>query len=106
MKNPLFKELMLAKALAYKIKFNSQLYNFPPELSDKMIEESEIETKQVCAKISLPLFNRLDDVSDDMGISKRSFIELALINALDEFDAIAKEYDIYCDPRDQVATDA
>lgn len=106
MKNPLFKEILLAKALNYKITHNSKLYNFPPELSDKIIEDSDLETKQVCAKISLQLFNRLDDVSDDMGISKRSFIELALINALDEFDAIAKEYDIYYDPRDEEPANA
>ena len=106
MKNPLFKEILLAKALSYKISHNSQLYSCSPELSDKLVEYSDIDTKQVCAKISLQLFNRLNDVSSDMGISKRSFVELALINALDEFDAIANEYDIYCDPRDQETANA
>ena len=101
MTNKHFKEVLLGKALTFKHSNNSNLLeSFPDSMADQLLDQTELPIKQVCAKISESLSNRIDDVSSDLGISKRSFIELALINALDEFDQIAKEYDIYYDPRD------
>ena len=51
--------------------------------------------KNVCAKVSPVLADRIDNVCGILEISKRSFIELALINAIDEFNSIAEQYDIF-----------
>lgn len=42
--------------------------------------------KNVCAKVSVELSDRLDDTTSTLGMSKRQFIEMALIQALDFAD--------------------
>ncbi len=63
--------------------------------NDKPIPESETEKmlklQNVCAKIPVFLFNRLDATISVLGISKRRFIELAITSALEEADAIMAE---------------
>lgn len=44
--------------------------------------------KNVCAKVSVSLSERLDNTTSTLGISKRQFIEMALIEALDRADEI------------------
>lgn len=100
MKNQYFKEILLAKSLAFKLSRNNLLATSDSGVSDSVIEKSDSSLKNVSAKISEKLFWRLGDASSDLKLSKQAFIELAISNALDEFDVIAKEYDIYYDPRD------
>ena len=100
MKNQYFKEILIAKSLAYKLSRYDNLSSNPRKVADGVIDRSNLPEKNVQAKISEKLFNRLGDASDDLKLSKQAFIELAISNALDEFDAVAKEYDIYYDPRD------
>lgn len=57
----------------------------PPEELERM------KMRNVCALISVPLFDRLESMCGLLSISKREFIELALIEALDAADKIAEE---------------
>ena len=87
MKNQQFNEVLLAKALTFK--HDTSCQNIPEAVLDQM------PLKQVCAKLSHELSDNIDNVCGVLNISKRSFIELALINAVAEFEAIASEYDIF-----------
>ncbi len=62
-------------------------------LMEKALESSP-QFKTVCAPISLPLFERLDATLKTLDISKRAFIEAAIINALDYADTIIERVDI------------
>lgn len=100
MKNQYFKEILIAKSLAYKLSRYDNLSSNPAKVVDGVIDRSDLPEKNVQSKISETLFDRLDVACDDLKLSKQAFIELAISNALDEFDSVAKEYDIYYDPRD------
>lgn len=51
-------------------------------LADAAIEQSGVATQNVCAKISIPLFNRLDNVCGMLDLTKREFVEAALVEAI------------------------
>lgn len=48
--------------------------------------------KNVCAKLSLPLIERLENTLGLLRMSKREFLELAIYEALDKVDIITAEY--------------
>ena len=48
----------------------------------------------MCAKLSVQLADRLDKTTDFLGISKRRFIEAAIIEALDEASRVMNEINI------------
>lgn len=98
MKNQYFNEVLLSKALAFKLGADNQV------LLDLGLEHSDQPMKQVCAKLSQKLSDQIENVCGILDISKRQFIEMALINAIDEFDQIADEYDIY-EPHTQQEAD-
>jgi len=50
-----------------------------------------IKLQNVCAKLSQTLVDRLDQSLSVLDMTKRDFIELALIEALDKVDAILEE---------------
>lgn len=50
-------------------------------------------TKNICAHIALPLFERVEECCSMLGISKRRFVEMALSEALDRAEAIVAEVD-------------
>ena len=58
-------------------------------------EISPIPLRNVCAKLSVPLVERLDNALAILDISKRQFIELALIEALDKVDKVLQEVDAF-----------
>lgn len=80
-------EILMMNSLQFKYQFDNQHL----ELNDI---NSEV-LKNVCAKVSPQLVNRLDNALKILGISKRVFVEMAIINALDEFDEISSNLDIY-----------
>lgn len=49
------------------------------------------EIKNVCAKLHIGLVSRLDNVIGALDMSKREFIEIALIEALDKAEAILND---------------
>lgn len=87
MKNSVFNEVMLSKALAFK--------HGSSDIPDQFLDHKDAPVKQVCAKLSIELSDNIDNVCAILGMSKRSFIELALINAISEYESIASEYDIF-----------
>lgn len=64
------------------------------------------QMKNVCALISVKLFDQLDGVCDVLEISKRQFIEYAIIEALAKAENIMEEtgfYDKFAVPETPVA---
>lgn len=49
--------------------------------------------KNICAHISTQLFQRVEECCNTLEISKRRFVEMALIEALDKAEAIVAEID-------------
>ncbi len=68
------------------------------KLFDLIIEDSEqsekLPLKNVCAKLHIDLVERLDNTINSLDISKRVFIEYAIIEALNRADEIMNEVDI------------
>jgi hypothetical protein len=61
---------------------------------DKMLDETPHDNKDiknVCAKLCTPLVDRLESVTGFLDISKREFIELALIEAIQRSEKIIKD---------------
>lgn len=55
-------------------------------LAEQIIDQAP-GLHNVCCKVSTPLFNRLDSVCQTLDLSKRQFIEAALIEACDIAEA-------------------
>lgn len=51
------------------------------------------QMRNICALISVPLFERVENTCKSLDLSKRRFVELALIEALDRAAAIVDEVD-------------
>lgn len=68
-------------------------------------EACPIPLRNVCAKLSVQLVERLDNTLGIIDISKRQFIELALIEALDKVDKVLEDIDAfeYCGKSQEVA---
>lgn len=58
-------------------------------------EASSIPVRNVCAKLSVPLVERLDQALSVLEISKRQFIELAIIEALNKVDQVLADVDAF-----------
>lgn len=54
-----------------------------------------IPLRNVCAKLSVELVDRLDNALSILSISKRQFIEAALIEALNKVDQVLEEVDAF-----------
>lgn len=61
------------------------------KLEQEAIKRSDMELRQVCAKVAAPLADRLDSAVETVGCSKRQFIERALIAAIERVDEIAED---------------
>ena len=74
--------------------------NFKPDNSVilDMIEQDNPDNpmlKNVCARIHVSLAENLEETCAQLKCSKRRFIEMAIANALDEFNNLAEEYDMF-----------
>lgn len=58
-------------------------------------EVCPIPLRNVCAKLSVELVDRLDNSLSILSMSKREFIEMALIEALDKVDVVLEEIDAF-----------
>lgn len=65
-----------------------------------------IPLRNVCAKLSVELVDRLDNALGILGISKRQFIEAALIEALNKVDQVLEEVDAFEYHREYVEQEA
>ena len=89
-------ELLMYKALHFKQRGQN---GFSMILEHMVGEDSEVidklQIKNVCAKVSEQLADRLDNMCGFLDLSKRRFIEAAIINALDEADRVAAEVKMF-----------
>lgn len=92
-----FYQYIQYRALNTKAHVEGQSFN--AEATDRHLEKAAAngapEIKTVCAPICIELFDRLTNTLNLLDISKRSFIEAALIEALDRADAIMAQVDIF-----------
>lgn len=61
------------------------------DLIDSVIQEEDLVTKNVCAKVSFELSSRIDHIVNLLGVSKRRFLEAAFIEACDQAERIFEE---------------
>jgi len=83
-----FKQFIQYRALAFK--FDRQNI----DLTEAMLAregEQPIPLRNVCAKLTVELAERIDNTAAVLGITKRLFIERALIEAMDQADAMLAE---------------
>ena len=87
-----FTEFMHYRVLDFKY---STLRNL--DLSENLLEMSgdQVPLRHVCAKLSAELADRIDQTVSVLGISKRLFIERALIEALDQVDVIMEAHEVH-----------
>ena len=78
-----FNEFIKYRALAVKFERQNQ------ELTEAVIASGHepLPLRNVCAKLTIELSDRIDATVALLGISKRLFIERALIEAMDQADA-------------------
>lgn len=86
-----FEELVTLKALEAK-----RLNHGGGDVQDQMIDSFLMKTdgaefRNVCAHVSIPLADELDSLCKSLDISKRRFIEGALIDAVKRANAIVSQ---------------
>lgn len=94
----LFKQKLTHKALSFKFSLGggSALVDHIIDSSSGDSEElAKLKVKNVCAALSIPLIERLENTLGILGMSKREFFEMAIIQALDEADKIIEEVDVF-----------
>lgn len=88
---------ILEKKLTYKalgflhekdFLIESLLENPSPEV------QTQFKIKNVCAAISGPLVERLENTLSILHMTKREFLESAIIDALDKADLVMEEYGV------------
>lgn len=91
-------EILTMRLLAFK--------HGQPQNSDLFQEElaTKQSTKNVCAHLHISLVERLEEAVTLLNISKREFIEAALIDALDRVSVLANEHNVYENQRTSVST--
>lgn len=77
-----FQELILLKALEYKNQFQNMDVIDLPQFQELAEFSTPALFKNVCAKLSNELSSDVDEVCGLLNISKRRFIEAALIEAV------------------------
>jgi hypothetical protein len=85
---------LLHKVLDYKFKNDAAILDHV--LNDPSNHEAiKVKFKNVCALISEPLTNRLESTLSILNMSKREFLEMAIIDALNNVDSIIDEVDAF-----------
>lgn len=87
-----FKEFMRYRVLDFKYGLQNQ------EVAEHLIANGQgPQLRNVCAKLAPELAEQIDNTVSMLGISKRLFIERALIEALDQVEAIVAEHKVWED---------
>lgn len=86
-------ELLMLKSLQFKRSLSNS------DLLEHILatdQETTVKaTKNVCAHLPIPLVDRLESALGILNIGKREFIQEAIIDALNRFDKIADDLDIF-----------
>ena len=87
-----FDETIRLQALRLK-QLNTQGSSMPDALIDSVATEAvkEGKLKNICAAVSVELFGQVNDFCNSFDISKRRFVELALVDALRSASKIVEE---------------
>jgi hypothetical protein len=92
-----FTQFIQFRALSAKADIEGESSN--SQLTESLIEKaaasSPAEFKTVCTPLSIPLFDRLSNTLSILDISKRKFIEAAIVEALDKADEIIRQVDVF-----------
>ena len=82
-----FKQFIQYRALAFK--FDRQNL----DVSEQLLASGDapLPLRNVCAKLSVELSDRIDQTVSVLGVSKRLFIERALIEAIEQAEAMLDE---------------
>ena len=92
------KEFMLMKALNFKFQGSNSLGSVLEYMeATGQLEDADVkfQLKNVCAKLPNWLVEELEEVCSVLSMSKRDFIENAIIDSIESFNAIAEEHDIF-----------
>jgi len=96
-----FNEFMHYRVLAFKYSLRNE------DLTECLIAQGEgPQLRNVCAKLVPELAERIDRTVSVLGISKRLFIERALIEALDQVDAILDAHEVPQEVEDRMGAKA
>ena len=91
-------ELLTYKILHFKnMGANTNLSDLiiEPSLEGESPTNLRLKLKNVCVKLSPQLVERLNNAISLLDMSKRLFIETALIQSLDEFDRLCSDLNIH-----------
>lgn len=82
-----FQQYIQYRALAFKYDRENQ------DLTEALLASGDapIELRNVCAKLTVELSDRVNATASVLGITKRLFIERALIEAMDQVDAMLEQ---------------
>lgn len=83
-------ELVRLKALEQK-RFNQGEGDLHDALIDDLLKRDGGEFRNICAHISPQLYDEIDSLCSALDISKRRFVEAALIDAVKTSSAIVQE---------------
>jgi wyosine [tRNA(Phe)-imidazoG37] synthetase (radical SAM superfamily) len=92
-----FTQFIQYRALSAKANIEGQTFNSQATeaLIEKAAAANPAEFKTVCAPLSIPLFDRLSNTLSILDISKRKFIEAAIVEALEKAEEIIKQVDVF-----------
>jgi len=89
-----FNQFLTFRALRMKATVENDAFNADfTEAAFASVPDAQIKT--VCAPISIPLFERMNRTLSLLDISKRQFIEAAIIEALNHADRVIESVDIF-----------
>lgn len=71
------------------------------DICEKLEGDKPYEIKNMCAKVIKPFDDKVTNTAAWLGMSKREFIELAVRNAVQEAESLAKEYKVFDSESDQ-----
>jgi len=96
--NKEFKELVMYKALGVKHSLTSLIdledvigEDGKLNVTNEQGKKEKLEIKNVCAKLPIHISDRIDNTVKYLDIRKRKFIEMAILQALDDADEVLSE---------------
>ena len=96
-----FDEYVLYKALNFKY-MQADQFLLDVTLSDakkdsELIEKADVELKNISTVLPEPFFNKLNELLQDLEISKRRFVQMAIYEAYERMQKVVDEYEVYRD---------
>jgi hypothetical protein len=86
-----FEKKITHKSLSFMLDDSAKLIDLVLDSDDGEEIKAKFKLKNVCAQLGEPLIQRLENTLGILNMSKREFLELAIIEALNKADLIMKE---------------